>query len=352
MQPQIISLGYSVPDQPVTQEEAWIALGYSDRARHFRRFFTESGIYKRHFWMSLSRIKEMSWQEMCEEYARGAVQLSKDAVIKCLDGRDAHTIGCVVFTSCTGFAPGPTIGQHLAGEFGLAPRTEIVNLSGHGCAGGYPGLKVACDYVAREGKLALIIACELCSCSFFPERDGIPDRENDYEVLRANSIFADAASTALVGFDNDLRHPHIIDSESYFEPDYMNDLGFMWRDGRLRVLLSRRVPELAPLVVKPAVEAILERHSLSIDNIDWFIIHAAGNSVLDTIRDSLGINEAKLSLSRETLRQFGNCSSATVGITAKMMMLQDIRPGQRILVVNVGPGMFGGATLLRFGERA
>lgn len=348
--PKIISLSYTVPEQSATQEEAWQALGYGDKAKHFKRFFTEAEIEKRHFWVPLSRIRDMGWQELTEEYTKGAVKLSRQAIINCLDGRDPSVISSIVFTSCTGFAPGPTVPQHLAKKFNLSHDIHIINLSGHGCAGGYPGLKVACDYVQAIGKPAMVIACELCSCAFFPEKDGVPDPENDYEILRGNAVFADAASAALVGFDDDWRHPEIIDSESHFEPEYINDLGFTWHDGRLRILLSRRVPQLAPLVVKPAVNRLFKRQKLEVSNIDWWIVHAAGNSVLDSIRDTLDIPEEKLKLSRETLQNFGNTSSATVGITGKLLMSQNVQPGQNIMVVSIGPGMFGGCTLCRFGD--
>ncbi len=114
------------------------------------------------------------------------------------------------------------------------------------------------------------------------------------------------------------------------------------------MLLSRRVPELAPLVVKPAVKTLLKRRRMSIADIEWFVIHAAGNTVLDNIRDALGIDEEKVNLSRETLRLFGNTSSTSVGITGKALMVQNVQPGDYAVVLSIGPGMTGGATLLQF----
>lgn len=72
--------------------------------------------------------------------------------------------------------------------------------------------------------------------------------------------------------------------------------------------------------------------------------------VIDIIRDTLGIDEEKLSFSRQFLRQYGNCSSATVGGVAKIL-IERITPryGEYLMVVTVGPGMTGGASLLRFG---
>ena len=221
-------------------------------------------------------------------------------------------------------------------------------ISAHNCESGFPGLRRAYDFAVATGKQALVVNCELCSCTYYPEPDGRPVPENHFELLRSNAIFADAASCALVGFDDDPRHPFIVDMETHTNTKYINDLGYTWRDGRLRVLLSRRVPELAPLVVKPAVDAVLQRQGLCVDDIRWWVIHAAGNTVLDNIRDALGIAEEKVTLSRGTLREFGNTSSTSVGITGKRLMGEDVRPGDYAAVLSIGPGMTGGISLLQW----
>lgn len=346
MKPKIISIGYAIPEHSYSQEEVFQELGYP---KAFKRVFTGADIDKRHFWIPLPEIRKLSWQEQQEQYIAGAVVLSEKAILLCLDGRDPKNIGCIVYGSCTGFAPGPTIAHYLGKLLGFAPSIYYTNIIGQGCESGFPGLKRAYDFTVATGSPALVINCELTSLTYFPEPDGKPDPENHFELARGNAIFGDAASCALVGYDNDWRHATIIDTETYTNTAYLNDLGYTWRDGRLRVLLSRRVPELAPLVVKPAVDALLARQSVDISQIEWWVIHAAGNSVLDNIRDALGIDEKKMTLSRETLRLFGNTSSTSVGITGKRLMSQNIKPGDCTAILSVGPGMTGGATLLRFG---
>ena len=343
--PKVISIGFAVPEKSYSQEEVFAALGYPQR---FWRVFKESGIEKRHLWMPPDEAMKASWQQQQEAYGVGALGLSLQAVDECLDSRSAGDIACVVYGSCTGFSPGPTIAHYMAKALGLKPSTFYTNIIGQGCESGFPGLKRAYDFAVATDKKALVVNCELCSCTYFPESADRPDPENHFECLRSNAIFADAASCALVGFDDDPRHPFIVDMETYTNTDFINDLGYTWRDGRLRVMLSRRVPELAPLVVKPAVDAVLQRQGLSVTDITWWVIHAAGNSVLDNIRDALGIAEEKVTLSRRTLREFGNTSSTSVGITGKRLMGEDIHPGDYAAVLSVGPGMTGGISLLRW----
>lgn len=346
MQPKIISIGYAVPEHSYSQEEVFEKLGYP---KAFKRVFTRSDIDKRHFWVPLERIRELSFQQQQEEYIKGAIELSKEAVINCLDNRDPSQIGCVVFSSCTGFAPGPVIPHYLAKELRFASGTYYTNIGSMGCESGFPGLKRAFDFTIATGKPSLVIACELSSCSYFPEPDGKPDPENHWELLRSNAIFADASTTALVGFDDDPRHPFIIDTETYTDTNYLNALGYVWRDGRLRVLLSRRVPEIAAKLVAVVVPKLLERHNLKPADIQYYVIHAAGNSVLDNMRDALNLPEESMTLSRETLRLFGNTSATSVGITGKRLMAErEPKSGDYGLVISLGPGMTAGVTLLQF----
>jgi predicted naringenin-chalcone synthase len=344
LNPKIISVGYSVPANSYTQEEIFEALRYD---RHYWPIFRDSGIEMRHFWVPLSRIRSLSWQEQQDAYRKGSVQLSKEAIVRCLDGRTPQDIACLTFSSCTGFLPGPTAAHYLGHELKLNPDTYYLNIGSMGCEGGFPGLKRASDFSTVTGKTSMAIACELASCSYFPEPDGKPDPENHFELARSNSIFADAAASVLVGFDDDPRHPEIIDTETYTDTEHLSDLGYTWRDGRLRVLLSRDVPKIAASLVYAVVDNILERNQL--ESIEHWIVHAAGVQVLDNIRDKLELPEEKLALSRKVLRTYGNCSSATIGIIGKMLMEDvEIHTGDYGLVISLGPGMTAGCTLLRW----
>ncbi len=348
MRPKIISIAYALPENSYSQVQIFEELGYP---KAFKRLFSQSAIDKRHFWVELERIRHLTWQEQQEEYKKGVLDLSKSALVNCLDGRDVGDIGCVVFSSCTGFFPGPVAPHYLSRELGFKPSTYFRNLGSHGCEGGFPGLRTAMEFTIVSGKPSIAITCELASCSYFPEPDGKPDRENNYELARSNALFGDAASCALVGFDDDPRHPVIVDSETHTDTRYLDDLGYTWRDGRLRVRLSRRVPDIAAELVNEVVPYLLRRNNLGLGHIEHWILHAAGSQVLDKIRDNLGLPEEKLALSRQVLREVGNCSSTTIGIIGKKLMEEGHpQPGEYGVVVSLGPGITAGVTLLRWGE--
>lgn len=341
--PKLISLGFAVPERSWTQEKTFSILGYP---RQFKRIFLDSGIEKRHFWIEPERMKQLSWQEMCEEFEKGSIELSTRAISNCLDGRDIKDIGCVTFASCTGYLCPSTVHRL---NMGFRADTFFTAVVGQGCeGGGFPGLKRAYDFTLATGRPSIVVAAELCSCTYFPEGDS-PDPENDYELLRGNAIFGDAASAALIGYDDDPRHPHIVDFEVYTNPAYLNDLGYVWRNGRLRLRLSKNVKKYAAEVSGEAVRRLLNRQFLRVSDINYWVIHAAGNRVLDLIRERLGIEEAKLYFSRKALRLYGNVSSATVGIIGKLLIQEaDIKPGDLLVMVTIGPGISGGATICQF----
>ncbi|MGO9215582.1 MAG: hypothetical protein ACLP9S_17075, partial [Syntrophales bacterium] len=92
MTAQIISLGYAVPEYEYRQDDIFNKLGYSP---HFRRLFRESQIEQRFFCISADEAMGLTFQQQQDKYLEKAPDLSIEAVINCLDGRDPDCIGCL-----------------------------------------------------------------------------------------------------------------------------------------------------------------------------------------------------------------------------------------------------------------
>lgn len=99
--------------------------------------------------------------------------------------------------------------------------------------------------------------------------------------------------------------------------------------GALRPLLAR-VPELGPLPYTA---------------IPHWAIHPGGRSILDKVQSRLGLADTQLVPARETLRNYGNMSSATVLFVLKYILGQepvadgDGKTGGRICSMAFGPGL-------------
>ncbi len=345
--PKIISIGMSVPPNSYTQEEVFKTLSYP---RQYSVIFTQNGISKRHFWVPLG--SDYSWQRMCEEYKAGALQLSVEAVRSCLDERSPNDVSCIVYTSCTGYQC-PSMDYVIAKELNLPRNTEHLCIVGDGgCAGAAPAIRYAAKFTKLTGKMALAISTELSSVCYFPENPS-PDPRGKFQLLRSNAIFGDGSSAILTGFDDNPLHPFIIDDETYTDYKHQDALGLEWREGRLSCILSSDVPELAPEALRKCIDPLLKRNGLQMTDIKWLICHPGGKKILDNVRDEFGLPETAMSLSREALRNFGNCSSTSVGLLSKLFMdnrATEIMWGDWGLILTVGSGMNANAILLKWGE--
>ncbi len=210
----------------------------------------------------------------------------------------------------------------------------------HNCEASSPALSRAVDYVISHNKPALLVSCEPCSCAYYPAP------ENDLENTVVNCLFGDAAAAMLIGYDDNPYHPEIVDTQSYFNRDYMDYLGFKWVDGRLKCVLDKDVPKASGMLARTAVLRILGENNLAISDIDHWAVHPGGMRVLEEIQKSLPILPWKLKASYEVLRQVGNVSSATVIIMGKQ--LNRVQPPAWGLGVTMGAGFEVGTCLLRW----
>ena len=76
------------------------------------------------------------------------------------------------------------------------------------------------------------------------------------------------------------------------------------------------------------------------DAIEHWAIHPGGRSILDKVESRLKLSEAQLVPARETLRDFGNMSSATVMFVLRNILASDAAgDGDRVVAMAFGPGL-------------
>ncbi len=98
--------------------------------------------------------------------------------------------------------------------------------------------------------------------------------------------------------------------------------------------------------VPQCIDDLLNRASLSQDDVDLFIFHQANRHMLQHLRDKIKIPEEKFVIS---LEQFGNTVSSTIPIALKESQDQNrIKTGSRIVLVGFGVGYSWGSTLVRW----
>ncbi|MDI9371132.1 MAG: ketoacyl-ACP synthase III [Synergistaceae bacterium] len=98
--------------------------------------------------------------------------------------------------------------------------------------------------------------------------------------------------------------------------------------------------------VPPAVEQVLEIHSLRMEDIELFVFHQATRMILEHLRKEIDIPEEKFYVNIENK---GNTVSATIPIALRDAADEGrLRPGDRVMVVGFGVGFSWGTTILRW----
>jgi len=318
-----------------------------------------------------------------ELYIVEATKLFVEAGRKALQacpGVEAADITHVVTVSCTGFfAPGPD--YMLVRELGLSPATQRYHLGFMGCYAAMPALRTAKQFVeADPDAVVLVVSAELCSLHL--------RTSNDPDTIVASSLFSDGAAAGIVS----ARAPQPGEKalnldlfETVITPVGEGDMAWKIGDEGFEMVLSTYVPHiidehiesaLAPLIARDAAlgslvtddglgftaltaalrsdgaaeseawepaagggVATLVAPSPS-DAIAHWAIHPGGRSILDKTEAKLGLNEAQLRASRETLRVHGNMSSATVLFVMRAILDEPTSAdGERLCAMAFGPGL-------------
>ncbi|WP_233191158.1 MULTISPECIES: type III polyketide synthase [Cryobacterium] len=318
-----------------------------------------------------------------ELYIVEATKLFVEAGRRALEacpGIEASDITHVVTVSCTGFyAPGPD--YMLVRELGLNPATQRYHLGFMGCYASMPALRTAKQFVdADPNAVVLVVSAELCSLHL--------RTSDDPDTIVASSLFSDGAAAGIVssrapaagenalnldlfetvitpigegdmawkigdeGFEMILSTyvPHIIDQhiEGALAPLFARDVALS--AVLAPALVPSRVPSLLPAGVPEGVSAgsvatlvapvDVAPVTTPATAIAHWAIHPGGRSILDKTEAKLGLSEAQLVPSRETLRTYGNMSSATILFVLKAILDSPATDdGERVCAMAFGPGL-------------
>ena len=342
LQPAILSLGTSLPSSRYSQEEIYaMACTYSKIYRNprVRQLFMNSEIDYRHLYLKPDDLKGLETSdELHERFRRGAIDLGTTAITTCLanGGFDVSGIDFIVVATCTGYLC-PGLCPIFVKELGFRNDVQRADLVGMGCAGAMPALQRAYDFVrSHPEKKALVLTVEICSaCYYF---------DDSLETMVGNVICADGAAALVIGMTDESPVPRIAGFETRLEPSLLESVGFDQRDGKLRIILSKDIRDLAGELAHGVVDALLQENRIQKDDISHWIIHSGGRRVIDTIQRDLHLTDTQVLHSRYVLKHFGNMSSPTV-----LFVLQEVlrntngngppKPGDLGVMLALGPGL-------------
>jgi alkylresorcinol/alkylpyrone synthase len=341
----VAGLGAAHPPR-TSQEDLWqgfFSAHYAGVARGLaKRIFENSGVVTRHGAVSplVEDVSGWSTAQRMQRYLVEALPLGKEAVTAALDqaGVRADQVGMLVVCSCTGYVT-PGLDILLARDLGLAPDARRVFVGHMGCYAALPGLGVAADYVALNGRPAVLLCVELTSLHVQPPTV-------DPQQVVAHALFSDAAAAAVLVAGGE-GHA-VAEVASLTDATTSDDMTWQVTDLGFRMGLSPRVPDTVARHVLPLVSGLTARHGLDVSDVGAWAVHPGGPRILDVVEGQLALDPLALAHSRGCLADHGNCSSPTVLMILRMLLgdaPQQSVPGP-IGLLAFGPGLTLYAALL------
>ncbi|UIP59936.1 Alpha-pyrone synthesis polyketide synthase-like Pks18 [Agromyces marinus] len=282
-----------------------------------------------------------------EIYATEATKLYLEAArraISATPGVEASDITHVVTVSCTGFyAPGPD--YMLVRELGLGPAVQRYHLGFMGCYASLPALRTAAQFCTADADaVVLVVSVELCTLHL--------RSSNDPDTIVASSLFADGAGAGIVTArpPEDGERSFVLDRfETRITPVGEGDMAWKIGDHGFEMVLSNAVPAIIDDHITGALEPLLAPDAdlaealatdAAGDHVAHWAIHPGGRSILDKVEARLSLSEEQLRPARETLRDFGNMSSATVLFVLRNILDREAAAdGDRVAAMAFGPGL-------------
>lgn len=337
---RLAGVGTALPPDRVSLEDIWKSLR-TVRGGHLPGGTKPGPRQYRHLAAPLGWIMQAHTQnERTDAYLRHARELAfaSSAMAIQVAGVESRAVGLVICVSCTGFVL-PSLDAELIPYLGLRPQTTRLPIAELGCGGGVAALGRAHDYLrAYPERAVLVVAVELPSLTFQAE-----DRSIDNLV--AALVFGDGAGAAVLDGSAGSGW-HVSRTGSVLIPEGARYLGYELRDGGLRVILSRELPDVIAEHLGAVVENFLAEDGLGVSDLDHVVAHPGGPRVLDAVARSLGIPGASLETSERVFAEVGNISSATIFFVLAALP----RPSRSAtaLAIAFGPGLSVELALLRF----
>ncbi|MBP1231496.1 putative naringenin-chalcone synthase [Arthrobacter sp. PvP102] len=275
-------------------------------------------------------------------FGREATKLfvqSAQAALDACNGIGAHDVTHLVTVSCTGFFnPGPD--YKIVRALGLSPAVQRYHLGFMGCYAAFPALRAAKSFCEADPDAVVLVVCaELCSLHV--------RTSNDPDTIMGSALFADGAAAAVISA-RDIPDGTPLLQLDHFEtvltPVGEESMAWNIGDEGFEMVLGNYVPHIIDDHIIGALEPLLSRdeslRGLPYRDITHWAIHPGGRSILDKVQSRLELTDEQLVPARETLRNFGNMSSATVLFVLKHIAGLPPQEGdERICSMAFGPGL-------------
>jgi polyketide synthase Type III len=342
------------PQTSFSQNEVLALLGLS-HDEFAQRIFSRCGVLHRR----LNLTEELLATTVQGRTLAIEEQLLGDAV-RAIDELevDPAEIGVVISSSLYSLG-GPTIAHRLVDHYEMDPSTDKYHVVGVGCASAVPLFRLASQTLSvHPGKKALVVAAE--SMAGILMGASVDDARSK---TVGSSIFGDGCGAALIEFDEGPAAapahslasstrpagPAILASKVHQIGGTLGAVRMQLASDDSYLHLIRELPDVAAEGLCELVDEFLGACGIDRESIDHWLVHPGGRRIIESVQEALELSRDDVIDSYEVLAEHGNVGTPSIFYVMKHML--DRRaplPGERGVMVTVGPGVTVGLMLLRW----
>jgi 3-ketoacyl-CoA synthase len=277
------------------------------------------------------------WAMLCVDALLARADVPVDRIALILTN---HTVGGVC----------PPLSSLIAHHLRLPASVQAIDLGYMGCAAAIWSMELAARLL-QPGQIALILSAELTSV--------MTNLEGVTESLVASCVFGDGMGAFLVAAPP---HPFAVKfraldfSGSLITTDRGLDcIRYEPNAVYHEIRLQDTIAQVANEGIQKALDPLVRRNLVSLrqkaaylfnrrtpkwqSNVDYFVLHTAGNKILSGIKASLGLTDAQTDHNTEAFRKFGNTSSASIYYSLRELETStSLKRGDRLLFLAYGSG--------------
>lgn len=301
---KVINTGYYVPEEILTNDDLSKIVETSDEW-----IYPRTGIKRRH---------------ICKK--EDVLDLAYKASLKAIEGIHKNDIGVIIVASMSSPYNTPSIACMMQKRLDLNSDVFAFDLNA-ACSGFVYALSVARSLLINSDKrYALVIGAEQLSSLL------------DWQDRGTCILFGDGAGACVIERSNQL----YID---YQGSEGNNEVLYGFKKDYLR-MEGKEVFKFATRVLPLCIEKVLDKACLSLDDIDYFVVHQANKRIIRHVYKKLKVAPEKFYLNVE---EYGNTSAASIPLVLGEMNEKGLlKRGMKIICVGFGAGLTYGANLIEW----
>ncbi len=245
-------------------------------------------------------------------------------------------IGLLLVSTFTPDCYTPATACIIQEKLGLAQVPMMAFDISAACSGFPYALKIA-NALLKEtpGQYGLIVSSEVIS------------KVVDYTDRSTCILFGDAAGAVVVQYDENAMLYTCAHSRADKETLYVPGVDMQDQTSPSYIYMNgREVFKFAVETVPQAIDEVLKQAGLTIDGIDYIVLHQANARIIASIQKRLGCKSEKLYMN---IAEYANTSSASIPVALDEMVHKGmLKKGMKVVCVGFGAGLTWGAALLEW----